>query len=289
MKMRKLSMMMLMLAIVGRASADNLTVSDFAIDANETKAITIDLANPERKYAAFQFDLVLPEGITIALNKKNKLIASLDEDRIDDHTLTVDNVGNNTYRFLTISMTNAEFYEESGALVHVTLQADANIVGGKKTATIKSQVFTEASGDQHKWSDLTFNITNPIAVSSLDITVGKAEDGEVPELIVKYGDATLIEGEDYAVSYCDDADNEVTEEYMKAHPDSYKAVITLQGIYSGRFTQPISVSFVTGINEIVTECKYGVGNGYTINGQKIGKVPPTKGIYIINRKKIVMN
>ena len=37
--------------------------------------------------------------------------------------------------------------------------ADANVSTGAKTATIASQVFTESSGDQSKWTDVSFTIT----------------------------------------------------------------------------------------------------------------------------------
>ena len=158
MKYCKFIMMAVLLAIVGRTYADNLSVSNVEIKAGETKEILINLNNPSKKYAAFQFDLVLPDGISIAQNDRGKLIASLNADRIDDHTLNVSDMGSNTYRFLSFSMTNAEFYGTSGTLVNVTLQASDNISTGSKTATVKSQVFTAVGGDQSKWSDLSFTI-----------------------------------------------------------------------------------------------------------------------------------
>ena len=138
--------------------ADNLTVETVKMSAGETKQIAIVLNNPTHKYAAFQFDLVLPKGISIAKNDKGKLIASLNEDRKDDHTLNVSETGTNTYRFLSFSMTNTEFYGNDGALVYVTLQASESISEGSKTATIQSQVFTEVSGEQYKWSDISFTV-----------------------------------------------------------------------------------------------------------------------------------
>lgn len=164
MKIRRIIMMMAMLTMVGMASADNIVVSNVEMKAGETKQITIDLNNPNKTYVAFQFDLVLPEGITIAKNNKNKYIAVIDEDRIDDHTLNVSDVGNNTYRFLAFSLSNAELYGTSGPLVDLTLKADEGITSGTKTATVKSQVFTEVSGTQVKWSDVSFSITIPAAV-----------------------------------------------------------------------------------------------------------------------------
>ena len=150
MKHYRLMILALLLTIVCRTMADNLTVETVKMSAGGTKQLAIVLNNPTNKYAAFQFDLVLPDGISIAKNAKGKLIASLDEDRKDDHTLNVSETGTNTYRFLAFSMTNTEFYGTDGALVYVTLQADEDISGGNKTATIQSQVFTEVSGDQYK-------------------------------------------------------------------------------------------------------------------------------------------
>lgn len=155
---------MAMLMTVGMASADNLLVSNVELKAGETKQIAIELNNPDNKYAGFQFDLVLPEGITIAKNNKNKFIAAINEDRVDDHTLTVSDIGNNTYRFLAFSMTNAELYETSGPLVNLTLKADEDITSGVKTASIEGQVFTQVSGTQVKWDKISFSITIPAAV-----------------------------------------------------------------------------------------------------------------------------
>ena len=155
---RIMMMTALLLTFTGSAVADNLTVSDVEIKAGETVDVAIGLNNPNKKYAAFQFDLVLPEGVSIAKNSKDKLIASLNAERMDDHTLNVSDMGSNTYRFLSFSMTNAEFYGTGGTLVNVTLVADGNLGTGRKTATITSQVFTEVGGDQAKWDDVTFSI-----------------------------------------------------------------------------------------------------------------------------------
>ena len=149
---------------------DMLSVEAVSMSAGETKQIAIVLNNPAHKYAAFQFDLILPEGISIAKNDKGKLIASLNEDRKDDHTLNVSETGTNTYRFLSFSMTNTEFGGTDGALLYVTLQATEGVSDGNKTATIQSQVFTEVSGEQHKWSDKTFQITIEAVVPTITIT-----------------------------------------------------------------------------------------------------------------------
>ena len=187
MKYIRLILLAVLLTIVGRTQADNLIVANVELKASETKEIAIELSNPLKQYVAFQFDLALPDGISIAKNNKGKLIASLDTDRIDDHTLNVSDIGSGTYRFLAFSMTNAEFYGSSGALVKLTLQAADGIGSGAKTATIKSQVFTEVGGDQAKWSDLSFTITVPaevtVTVTPPTAKTGLVYNGSAQELV----------------------------------------------------------------------------------------------------------
>ena len=164
MKRYKYLVLAVLLTLVGRTYADNLTVANVELKAGETKEIAINLVNPTNKYTAFQFDLVLPDGVTIEQKNNGKPKASLNEDRIDDHTLTATDMGSNTYRFLAYSMSNAEFYGTSGALVNVTLKAEEDLSSGSKTATIKNQVFTMVSGDQVKWDEMSFTITIAAAV-----------------------------------------------------------------------------------------------------------------------------
>ena len=76
-----------LLIMVGNAYADNLEVPDVNIKTGEYSQIGIALNNPTNNYVAFQFDLELPEGVCIAKRNNGKLIVSLNEDRIDDHTL----------------------------------------------------------------------------------------------------------------------------------------------------------------------------------------------------------
>ena len=158
MKLYRFIIMFVLSTIVGKTFADNLSVEDVSMKAGETKEIAIVLNNPSAQYVAFQFDLILPDGISIAKDKKNKLIVSLNEDRIDDHTMTVQLMESNTYRFISYSMTNAEFYETDGDLLYVTLQADNTVKEGALTAIVKEQVFTDTNENPMTWSDFSFNI-----------------------------------------------------------------------------------------------------------------------------------
>ena len=54
-----------MLTIFNKIVAeDNITISDFNISSGQTKEVSILLTN-EESYVAFQFDLYLPDGMSI--------------------------------------------------------------------------------------------------------------------------------------------------------------------------------------------------------------------------------
>ena len=158
MKQIKNIMLIALLTLVGRASADNLTVEKVSISAGGTRQIAIELKNTDKHYEAFQFDLVLPNGISIAKNDKGNLDATLNAERREDHSLTVKLQEDNSYRFLSYSMDDKDFKGTSGALVFVTLEAEKGLSIGDKDIMIMNQVITDITGEVIKWNDVTFQI-----------------------------------------------------------------------------------------------------------------------------------
>jgi len=124
MKQYRIMMIAVLLAIAGRTLADDLTIETITLEPGETKQVAICLNNSEKTYTAFQLNLELPEGVTIAKND-DKYIAALDEDRKGDHSLKVSQKSEGVFRLMAYSMSSAVFTGTSGPLVYVTLQADA--------------------------------------------------------------------------------------------------------------------------------------------------------------------
>lgn len=158
MKNMRSMFMIVMLTLVGMASADNLTIEKVKIKAGGKKQIAISLKNPSKQYEAFQFDLVLPNGVSIAKNEKGNMITSLSGDRKVDHSLSVKLQEDKSYRFMSYSLDDRAYKGTDGALVYVTLEANAALSLGNKDIIIKSQVFTDISGDLSKWDDISSTI-----------------------------------------------------------------------------------------------------------------------------------
>ena len=90
----------------------------------------------------FQFDLYLPEGVTIANNAK----ASLSSDRLaagDAHTLMVDEMTNGAVRFLCSSMNDESFAGGDGEIATLTVNIADNVTNGDYDVVVKNALMTE--------------------------------------------------------------------------------------------------------------------------------------------------
>lgn len=138
------------------AQTVELSIGDFDINAGEKATVSLNLTNSVDDICAFQCEVVFPKGMSIALNKKSKPDVKLNEDRIDDHTLTVSQLESGAYKFLCYSNTNAPFYENSGEIVSIVVEADASYSGASLTGTVQNQVITDVEANQYSPADATF-------------------------------------------------------------------------------------------------------------------------------------
>ncbi len=124
----------------------------------ESRQVGISLSN-STKYTAFQFDMILPEGVSVAKGDDNELVALLNGNRANGHQLHAAKVGTKTYRFLAFSMENADFIGTEGALLNVTLTASSDISDEVKTIGLRSLLLVEADGSQHALDDQTIAVS----------------------------------------------------------------------------------------------------------------------------------
>lgn len=156
---------------------DKLEVGNVMASKGNTASIGINLINESTDLTAYQFDLILPAGVTLATNDKGKYLVTKTSRYDDDNqTLNVSKVegSDNTYRIVCFSMSNDKITGTSGAILNAVLAIDANIVDGTYEGKITNIVFTKTDGAQEKLNDTKFNVV----VSS--VIPGDANgDGEV--------------------------------------------------------------------------------------------------------------
>ena len=101
---------------------------------------------------AFQFDLYLPEGITI-------LSAEADRSRVPENTsLSMSQQEDGSYRFITAAMSGETLVGKSGSIVNLTVKADENISAGKKTGYFRKIKFAKADATGKRYSEMSFGI-----------------------------------------------------------------------------------------------------------------------------------
>lgn len=156
-RMKKYLLIISLLSLFsGNIFADNLSVGTVQMIAGSTKEISISMNN-SKQYAAFQFDLVLPQGVGVASGNVDGLAVSL-TDRKADHVLRAAKVSANTYRLLGYSLTNAAFSGTEGALAQVTLSAAPSLPAGSYAANLVSMVLVEADDTQTEPEGASFAI-----------------------------------------------------------------------------------------------------------------------------------
>ena len=108
----------------------SLFISPFYIKAGEEQEMSINLINPNDEITLVQFDLHLPEGLTIKKVGTEFDIDIADRTSWRKHTLDANEV-DSAVRFLLYSSSNTVIDGTSGAIIKVKLLADNTFAGGK--------------------------------------------------------------------------------------------------------------------------------------------------------------
>lgn len=140
---------------------DIIEVGNVAASKGSTISININLINESTNLTAYQFDLILPAGVTLATNANGKYQVTKTSRYVDDNqTLNVSKVEGsyNTYRIVCFSMSNEKIADTSGAILNAALTIGESVNEGSYEATISNIVVTKTDGTQLKLSDAKFNI-----------------------------------------------------------------------------------------------------------------------------------
>lgn len=94
----------------------------------------------------FQFDIYLPEGVTVVKSAKGKIIGSLSDGRLpedDEHSLTLSEQGDGAIRFLCGSLYDETFTGNDGEIATLTVKIAENINDGDHAVILRNIKLTE--------------------------------------------------------------------------------------------------------------------------------------------------
>lgn len=110
--------------------------------------LSINLNN-EDEVKLCQFDLQLPNGVTVATKSNGKLDTKLTE-RAETHSISSQQLSNGNYRFIISSMDNDSFTGNSGTLVEITLDIPATMEAGEYTIKLLNAELSVPDGTDLK-------------------------------------------------------------------------------------------------------------------------------------------
>lgn len=237
MKKKIFLMITLLVGIVSAQATNDVVVGDVTIPQGGSGVVNIELNNNDDEFTAYQFRLILPEGLNFVADKKGNpsFVAG---DRYDDHSISSSTLG----VFSCISTTLAPISGTSGSLLSVDVTASVDVAVGTKLNVTLGEIECTTSGTSPKavkFEDVTFTVTigdpadthvvldetsttAPVASGgAVDIMVKRTiKANEWSTLVLPFdmteaqlkealgSDVQLAEFEDYEAEY--DADDNVT-------------------------------------------------------------------------------
>jgi hypothetical protein len=163
-----------LLSAMNSMAQATLSIDDFSINAGDKKYISVNLTNTV-DITAIQFDLTLPDGLSIVVKSNGKLDTKLNSSRREDpddedHTLTSTKLSSGDYRFVYKSDSNMKILGNSGELFTINVEAASSIAGGELSGTIKDILLVEPNATEHKPGNVTFSVTATTGINEIELS-----------------------------------------------------------------------------------------------------------------------
>ena len=128
------------------------------LSTTKTNMLPISLKN-EDEIVGFQFDVVLPQGMTLAKNARGKNLVSINSERTETHTLTANAVDDFTIRVIGTSMENEVLSGVDGILLEMGIDIASWVPNGVYPIQLKDVKLTNSDRQTLYCSDKTFMVT----------------------------------------------------------------------------------------------------------------------------------
>ena len=153
--MKKLFHILTIILVVGAMhaqAANELRIDDFSIQTGDTVTVPVLLDNPDTHFAAFQFDLYMPAGLSVAEGG-----FKLGERASSSHQLMT-NVNGDHITVMAFSFPATNFTGQSGAVLTLDVVAAADFEG-QAVINVKNIALTTADAHEHSHPDIAVTVT----------------------------------------------------------------------------------------------------------------------------------
>ena len=134
-------MMLFLLMYITATAQNNLSVGKLTGGQGKDVLIPISLENTD-EVVALQFDLQLP------FDRSSRTAPTLSQSRINEHTVSVRNLGNHKYRVVVVNMSNRPLSGNAGTIINFPMAVPTGLDPGTEYAVSLSDVIiTNRKGD----------------------------------------------------------------------------------------------------------------------------------------------
>ena len=134
-------MMLFLLMCITATAQNNLSVGKLTGGQGKDVLIPISLENTD-EVVALQFDLQLP------FDRSSRTAPTLSQSRINEHTVSVRNLGNHKYRVVVVNMSNRPLSGNAGTIINFPMAVPTGLDPGTEYAVSLSDVIiTNRKGD----------------------------------------------------------------------------------------------------------------------------------------------
>ena len=143
MKTRIITIIVALLSLTAGHAAEGIQIASATLKPGETKDITLTLSQNSEKYAGIQFDIKLPEGLSLETTG-SEVYYAFSSTQADDLTCNVTNTEQNAYRFMLYSNSLKLF--KSGDLMTLRLKAGEGIALKEYTLQLNDVRLSDIDG-----------------------------------------------------------------------------------------------------------------------------------------------
>lgn len=178
-------MMLFLLMCITSMGQNNLSVGKLTGGQGKDVLIPISLENTD-EVVALQFDLQLP------FDRSSRTAPTLSQSRINEHTVSVRNLGNHKYRVVVVNMSNRPLSGNAGTIINFPMAVPTGLDPGTEYAVSLSDVIiTNRKGD---------NIQGNSNVNG-SYTVQREDAPDLATTDVNITGSTLVPGKPVTVSW----------------------------------------------------------------------------------------
>ena len=146
------------------AATSSLYIENFDIKAGETKELFINLSNPDMDLTLLQFDLRLPEGLSIAVEDGDYAIDIAGRTTWKKHSLMA-KATNGITRFLLASNTNALIDGNDGNVISIKLTASDDYTSGD--IMLENQLLVSPDAEDVMPADYVYSVGSTTSINAI--------------------------------------------------------------------------------------------------------------------------